>query len=322
MPVPAWVWALAAVAGLGLASWAYTSWHTRRARRRLGPRGIFRTVDGVEVHHLRYGEGPLVLFLHGLAGFLQDFTENGILDALSQDREVLVLDRPGYGHSTLPKPELSDPRAQADWLARLIEATGHEDAVVVGHSLGGALALSLAVRHPERVRGLVLLAPYAYPNTEPDDWIHKLPRLPWLRTGIAWTLVVPVARLLEPWFVSASFTPQPVPDSYHQLWLDHVLQPDHFRTTIEELRRIDPALAELRAGYPDVDVPTVILAGMQDVSVDPVENAHRLADELPSAELVTFGGYGHMIPWTHPDEVVEAVRRVDEQAGGQARSEA
>lgn len=323
MTLLAWAVALGAGLGLLLLARAWTRRHVRRARKRHPPTGQTLEIDGVRVHHVSHGDGPLVLCLHGLAGFLEDFTWPGIPQALADRFHVIALDRPGYGFSSCPHPELADVREQADWLAHLVEALGHEETILVGHSLGGGLATAFAVRHPDRVQGLVLLAPYVHPNTEPHDWIHALPRLPGLRSAIARTLVVPGARLLGPSIVGASFEPQPIPADYHELWLDRALDPDHFGTTVEEVRRIDPALAELREGYGSIQAPTSILTGDADRSVDPDANALRLAEEIPGAELTVFEGYGHMVPWTHAQRVVEAVRSVRRRArDAQDRSEA
>lgn len=314
MALAGWAWLAIALASLMAASWVYTRWHIARARRRRPPTGERITVDGVEVHLTRQGQGPPVLMLHGLAGFLEDFTHTPILTGVDDGFEAIVLDRPGYGASSRPTPELADVRVQADWLVQLVDELGLDPPIVVGHSLGGALAMAMAVRHPSKVRGLVLLAPYVYPYTEPDDWIHGLPRLPFVQTAIAHLLVVPVARLLEPRIVSASFEPQPIPAEYHELWLDLVTQPDHFDTTVEEVRAVDPALATLGDAYPGVGIPTVILTGTHDASVDPQANAEALFEVLPNAELVWLEGYGHMVPWSHPERVVEAVRTVHDRA--------
>lgn len=306
---------LAAVAiGLALAvlvlagGFAYTRWHAERAHRRHPPEGSTLEVDGVRVHHRRAGKGPTVLLLHGLAGFHEDFTYAGLVDDLARDFDVLALDRPGYGHSTRPSAALCDIRRQADWLTGVLDALDVDEAIVLGHSLGGGLALALALRHPERVRGLVLVAPYAYPRTDPEGLVHRLPRLGPVRRGVIATLATPFARLVSPWIVHASFEPAPIPAHYHRLWLDRVLDPDHLDTTVEETRRIDPVLGALAPRYPSLELPVWILTGLEDASVDPDANARRLADELPDAELDTVEDGGHMLPVTEPGRVAAAVR--------------
>lgn len=312
-----WLLILVAVAGLIGVSWLYTQFHIRRGRKRYPPEGDLLDVGGVRVHLKRYGQGNgrPVLCLHGLNGFLQDWTRTPIVEALAEDREVVALDRPGYGWSTRTRSELSDPRVQADWLVELMDELGwDEPALILGHSWGGALAMTLAVRHPDRVRGLVLLAPYLYPLTEPDDWFHRIPRLPFLRTLIGHAFLAPAMRLLGPRYISASFEPEPIPEGYHEMWLDMSAQPGHFDTTLEEVRTVDPALHDISQRYPEVAAPVTVVTGDSDVSVDPRLNARRLAEEPPHAELVWLEGVGHMVPWLHSGVVLEAVADVEARA--------
>ncbi len=312
-----WLWILAGLAALISVSWAYTQHHIRRARERYPPEGEILEVKGVDVHLVRRGagNGRPILCLHGLNGFLQDWTETPIMAALAQDHEIVAIDRPGYGWSTRPRAKLSDPRVQADWLVDVMDALGwDEPALVVGHSWGGALAMTLTVRHPERVRGLVLLGPYLYPLTEPDDWFHNLPRLPFLRSVIGHAFLAPAIRLLGPRYISASFGPEPIPPGYHEMWLDISAQPDHFDTTLEEVRTIDPALHEVSRRYQEVDVPITVITGDSDESVDPRLNARRLAQEHDLAELVWLEEVGHMVPWLHGQLVLDAVEDVETRA--------
>lgn len=307
-------WTVGSLAALLAAGYAYTRWQADRARDRHPPEGTVVTVDGVRLHLVRDGEGPTVLMLHGLAGFLEDFTHPSMVAALADGFDAAAVDRPGYGASGLPDEALVDLRRQADLVAALLDALDADDAILVGHSLGGALALAAAVRHPDRVRGLVLVAPYAYPRSDPDAWYHGLPRLGPLRRLVATTVAAPLARLVEPHLVHASFEPRPLPAVYHERWLDHVLQPDHLETTLEELRRVDPALGSLTPRYADLSLPVAILAGTADASVDTSVQARRLARELPDAELTVLEGEGHMLLDSHPELVEAAVRDVHERA--------
>lgn len=116
-----------------------------------------RTVDLEEVR-LRYfiaGEGPPLMLVHGLAGGASNWSE--LAPRLAERHRVLVPDLPGHGSSTaLPAAPSLDPFV--DRLASLADREGFERPAVVGHSLGGLLALRLAVRRPEHVRAIVLAA--------------------------------------------------------------------------------------------------------------------------------------------------------------------
>ncbi|MDX1612170.1 MAG: alpha/beta fold hydrolase, partial [Candidatus Thermoplasmatota archaeon] len=179
------IWQAVLAAGLVLTALVilYNLRYQAIARERHPPEGEFLEVEGARVHYVRQGQGPTVVLLHGLNGFMQDFLGD-VMDGLEGEFEVVALDRPGYGHSERPQIELSDPRVQALWLDRVLDALGIEHPILVGHSWGGALAMTFAQAHPGRVRALVLLAPYVYPGTEPDDWFHKLPRMRGMRNAI------------------------------------------------------------------------------------------------------------------------------------------
>lgn len=105
---------------------------------------------GVRIRYFTGGEGPLVLLLHGFGGAAWNFTE---LAPLLAGRRLIVPDLPGHaGSAPLPAPSLA---GFADAVAPLLD----EPAGVLGHSLGGVVALRLAARHPDRVRSLLLAAP-------------------------------------------------------------------------------------------------------------------------------------------------------------------
>jgi pimeloyl-ACP methyl ester carboxylesterase len=99
--------------------------------------------------------GPVVVFLHGLGCERQQFSRQ--LDALDPRLRLLALDLPGHGESPELRAGRYDIASITDAVGEELHALGHTDLVVVGHSAGGLIALRLAVRHPELVRGILLL---------------------------------------------------------------------------------------------------------------------------------------------------------------------
>src|SRR5271163_951893 len=177
------------VGGAGLA--LFTLLTARRVEAALPPAGRFVEVPGARLHVVERGEGPSILLVHGLAGQMGDFTY-GVVDLLATQYRVAAVDRPGSGYSARAPRASASLYAQAEALAALIDVLELGRPLVVGHSFGGAVALALAQRHPERVAGLALVAPFTHPVKEVHPAFQALKiGSPWLRTWVAWTLAVP-----------------------------------------------------------------------------------------------------------------------------------
>ncbi len=114
-------------------------------------------VQGVRVHYQQAGSGPALVMVHGIVGSAQNWNRN--VEFLSRFRTVYALDMANMGSSERVKGLDASLEACADRLAAWMEAVGIENADVAGHSHGGATAMMMAARHPERVRRLILFAP-------------------------------------------------------------------------------------------------------------------------------------------------------------------
>ena len=114
-------------------------------------------VEGVRVHYTRAGSGPALVLVHGIVGSGRNWNRN--IEFLSRFRTVYALDMANMGSSERVRGLDASLEGCADRLAAWMEAMGIENADVAGHSHGGATAMMLAARHPERVRRLVLFAP-------------------------------------------------------------------------------------------------------------------------------------------------------------------
>lgn len=112
-------------------------------------------VRGTPVNTIVLGEGPAVLFIHGLAGRWANWLEQ--MPALAEAHRVIALDLPGFGASPLPREPIS-MYGYARIVDELLQALGVCDAAVVGNSMGGEIAAELAISFPQRVDSLVLVS--------------------------------------------------------------------------------------------------------------------------------------------------------------------
>lgn len=115
----------------------------------------FAEVDGLRIRYARKGAGVPVLFIHGFGGDLDNWLFN--LDAVSEKSQVIALDLPGHGQSTVRLPGASI-EALAGFVARFMDVLGVAQAHLVGHSMGAAIAARMALDDPQRVASVALIA--------------------------------------------------------------------------------------------------------------------------------------------------------------------
>jgi pimeloyl-ACP methyl ester carboxylesterase len=292
----------------------FTVLTVRRVEAALPPIGRFVDVPGGRLHVVDRGQGPALLLVHGLAGQLCYFTF-GIVDQLAGQYRVVAVDRPGSGYSVRAPAASAALGAQADTLAALIERLELGRVVVVGHSLGGAVALALAQRHPQRVAGLALVAPLTHPvGGVPAVFNDLMIARPWMRTLVAWTLAVPASIAKRERIMEVLFGPEVEPDDFGTRAGGLLgLRPSHFIAACTDLAAIPQDLPGMVSRYDAMLLPVGILYGRDDRILSPRDQGEALAAKLPGAELTLIPG-GHMLPITVPDRVARFIREVAARA--------
>src|SRR3954462_8929217 len=239
---------LGSAAALGAAA-LYTNKMTRDAERKHPPIGRFLDLDGVRLHYLERGQGESLVLIHGNGTLIQDFTINGLVDRLSERFRVIVFDRPGYGYSTRPR-HLWTPRAHATLFEHALAQLGVEQAIVLGHSWGTMVAVSLALQAPTLVRSLVLLSGYYFPTARLDVVLSSPNAVPGIGDALRHTVTPPLARLMLPAGIRAMFAPAPVPQHFDRLFpKDLMVRPIQLRASMEDAAMMTPAVMELEQHY-------------------------------------------------------------------------
>ena len=118
------------------------------------------------------GEGTPIVLIHGLSSSM-GFWEYQV-EELAKTHRVLALDLPGYGASSRPDAPCTPPW-YADVVSDWMDAQGLDNAVIMGHSMGGQVAMELALRHPERVERLILSAPAGIEAFSPGAARRRIP---------------------------------------------------------------------------------------------------------------------------------------------------
>ncbi len=226
---------------------------------------------------------PPLILLHGAAGSRLSWPPN--LRRLP-GFPVYTLDLPGHGRSPGPAPQNIPDFAQA--VADFLQARALPPAVIVGHSMGSAIALTVALTHPQRVRALILIGGGARLRVHPS-------LLEW--TAQSETLEQAVQTLLE-W----GFGPQCTSQVKNQA-------AQHMRQTPASTFHADFLACDrfdLRQELSHISQPTLLLCGTED-RMTPVSYSEYLLLHLPKAELILFKDAGHMLMLERPQEVEQAI---------------
>lgn len=297
--------AVAAAGAILGAGYLFSALTARRTERASPPTGRFVTVDGARLHYVEAGSGPAILIIHGLGGQLRHFSY-ALLERLSGTHRVVLVDRPGAGHS--PRVAGYGIGDHAALIARFIEELGIDRPIVVGHSFGGAVALALALDHPDLVRRLVLIAPLSQPMMVVHQPFKAFLAAPlWLREAACKTIAVPLGLVVRPRAQRATFWPEPIaPDFDQAAGGALVLRPATLSAGFEEISTAAVQLTQMAERYSQLRMPVSILFGRGDQVLDPAIHGQRTADAIPQARLTLIDG-GHMTPVTQPDLVARFI---------------
>ena len=244
----------------------------------------FAEVNGARLYYEVYGEGEPLLLIMGLGANHLSWTAQ--IPVYSREFRAIVFDNRGTGRSDLPADAEYTIPVLADDAAALLDGLGVDSAHVYGVSMGGMIAQEMALRHPEKVRSLILGATSpGGPNAvapEPEA-IRSL-----LDQGAA------VDRSINPALLGVLFSPGFVADHGSELASAFQGMADYPATSPEAYQ------AQLRAAaahntydrLPDISAPTLVLHGTDDPLL-PAGNAHILAERIPGAKLVLLEGARH-----------------------------
>lgn len=280
--------------------------------------GRFVHAAGVRLHVLaepaRDGAPALVL-LHGASGNLREplAALGGVLGGRFR---LVAVDRPGHGHSARGPRRMSDPALQADAIAAALRTLKTGPCFVLGHSWGASVATALAQRHPEEVRGLILVAPATHPWPGGVSARSRFFALPLLGRVLAELLVVPLGCALMPGAIRQVFRPDPVPPDYvSRIGALLAIRPRSFVANCRDVVDLYGHLVRLSAGYHRIQAPTEIVTGDADRTVAPGIHAYGLARDIPRARLTVLPGAGHMPHWSRTPELVALIDALVLRAG-------
>jgi pimeloyl-ACP methyl ester carboxylesterase len=272
------------------------------------PESRFVEVNGLTVHYRRAGEAePALVLLHGFGA--STFSWREVIGSLASDWTVVAYDRPAFGLTERPMPGEWDgqspyaPEAQVELTVGLMDALGIEQAVLVGHSAGGAIATLTALTYPGRVKGLVLVAPAIYRGGGAPGFVRPLLNTPQMR-HLGPLLARRIQQSGRAFLRSAWHDPERITP---EVWAGYLkpLRAENWDRALWELTRASRA-SDLVGRLEEVDLPVLVVTGDDDRIV-PTEQSVRLAEALAEADLLVVPNCGHLPHEECPERFLEAV---------------
>jgi pimeloyl-ACP methyl ester carboxylesterase len=250
-----------------------------------------RLADGTRIPYAYVGGSngstpPLVL-IHGLGDSWRSFET--VLSLVEPHVGAYALTQRGHGDADRPTAGYRTDDLAAD-VAEFLDLVDIGRAVLVGHSMGASVAARVAVHHPERVAGLVMIGAVARPAANPaiDEFMKVVD-----------SLTDPV----DPDFVAdfqQGTAAQPVPEEFMAMAIaESAKLPAHvWQAAVLGFTQTDHL-----AGLGSITAPTLVLWGDQD-GFGPRDDQELLAASIPNAVLTVYVGTGHAVHWEQPERVV------------------
>lgn len=248
------------------------------------------TCNDTEIYYEKAGRGPALVLIHGLGGDVRQWAP--LAGKLENDFTLITFDMRGSGRSAKPKGPCT-VKLLADDAVSLIEQLCGDAVSVLGFSIGGAVAMDLALRRPELVKDLTLAS--ALPSWSgpfpPSDRVKALFR----KTEVSRELLADVYDVI--------FGSQYKKKVSVEKYIDYRLTdeyPQSVSAYLNQLHALDTF--DFTKNVSSIFAKTLVIAGDED-RVVPLQNAAWLKEKIPDAEMEIFHGVGHMVPVEAPDRL-------------------
>src|SRR5258706_2460708 len=267
--------------------------------------------------------GSALVMIHGASSNLEVMRQP-LGEMLARNHRVILIDHPGHGWSTRARLEDSTPAIQGRMIDEALEKLGVGQAILVVHSWSGALGACIALDHPRRVAGLVMLAPVAYPWRGGVGWYTKLVAIPVIGPLLAYTITLPLGYFLAGPGARGVFLPQVMPDGFvDKTATALLLRPREFLANARDIVTLRAAAKQQAPGYADIRVPVVVISGELDKTVTTNIHSRAFAKAVPNTKLIVLPDVGHMVQNAAPELVISEIEAmIGEIAQGTATAAA
>lgn len=266
-------------------------------------RGRILRIGGRDTHVLRErgGRVPVVL-LHGCGSLAEEilppFARGGGYDLIAPDR-------PGYGYSD--PFDTGDGNEPAAWLEGLLDALRLPRVILVSHSLAAAFALSFAIARPERLAGLLLVAPFCRPTPHQAMPLLRAAIAPVVGRFVREAVLPKAAPWIGPGLLAAAMRPNGVPAYLDTFPYAHAGRPSAVLAMASELLAFNGRMTDVAAALPALPIPLAVVHGAEDRTAEPDWHLPWLQSLAPQATVDILEGVGHAPHHADPDRMRAAL---------------
>ena len=257
-----------------------------------------------DLHYVQYGHGRPVIALHGFGQ--TSYSWRHLAAALPNDIALYTFDLRGCGGSAKPRDEHYALRDQADLIGAFVEERDLKDVTLIGHSMGGGVALLTALgllKQGSRLRSLVLIDALALPQG--ITWFMRLMRTPWL--GHFVVACTPPRLMVKIVMLQAYYNRGLIDDQAVAAYAENFSTPAGRYAQLKIAQYIIPAdLDEIVAGYKRINVPALIVWGRDDRIIS-FETATKLNNAIPNSHLCAVADCGHVPHEEKPQSVIPVI---------------
>ncbi|MBN9227326.1 MULTISPECIES: alpha/beta fold hydrolase [Legionella] len=253
-------------------------------------------IDDINMYYEVHGKGtPIIL----IAGFTCDHTFwAGVLNQLAANHQVLTFDNRGIGQTDSPNTPYSI-EMMADDVMRLSKKLGLQDPIIIGQSMGSAIAQNIGKRYPDQIQKIVLINTFAY--------LTKAPEMAFELTGELQRMNLPLryrVQSIAPWVFSSDFLSQP-----NQLeTLIRLAEQNPYPQSLIGYERQLNALKEFNSGdwLSEIKTPALVIAGEEDM-IAPLAGAKEVQKKIGNNTQLDVIPGGHASPVEQPQKVADAI---------------
>jgi pimeloyl-ACP methyl ester carboxylesterase len=268
----------------------------------------FVKLGGLDVHYKQRGDGsPVIILLHGYGA--STFSWRSVMKPLADYGKVIAYDRPAFGLTERPLPgdwQGDSPYSldsQTSLLLALMDEMKIKKAILVGNSAGGTVALNAALKHPDRVQGLVLVDAAIFVDKQKPQWQQFIMKLPQLRR-VGPLFIRSIENKGDDLLRSAWHDPEKVTSEILEGYRKP-LQANNWDKALWEYTIVSGA-SNLQNRLGEVNVPALVISGDDD-QIIPLDDSLRLAQSIPGARAKVMYACGHVPQDECPDQFMIAL---------------